>query len=87
MPQISSLLGVSVSTIRRRMTDYNLSVHATYSSISDAEVDSLVCDTHHRFPKWGVRRMYGFLISQSVRIPFHRVQDSLRHVDPEGSFL
>ena len=87
VPQISNLLGVSVSTVRRRMSDFNLSVQATYSLIADADLDALVYNAHLNFPKWGVRQMYGYLLSQSVRVQFHRVQESLRHVDPEGSFL
>ncbi len=32
VPQISDLMGVSISTVRRRMTDYNLSIQETYTA-------------------------------------------------------
>ena len=35
VPQIAQIVGVSVSTIRRRMNDYNLSIRSTYSTISE----------------------------------------------------
>ena len=42
VPQIAELLGVSVSTIRRRMSTYDLSIRATYTSITDERLDELV---------------------------------------------
>ena len=40
-PQIAHMLGVSVSTVRRRMDLYNLCIRATYAAISDHELDQL----------------------------------------------
>ena len=39
VPTIARLLGVSVSTIRRRMTDYHLTVRDTYANIGNEELD------------------------------------------------
>ena len=36
------MLGVSLSTVRRRMAEYHLSVHSRYSTINDDELDSIV---------------------------------------------
>ena len=41
VPKISKLLGVSVSTVRRRMAEYGLSVRDTYSDIGDEELIAL----------------------------------------------
>ena len=41
-PQIAHLADVSLSTVRRRMTENRLSVKSLYSGISDQELDSLV---------------------------------------------
>ena len=38
VPQIAQLLGVSVSTIRRRMLSFNMSIRTTYSFISDTDL-------------------------------------------------
>ena len=87
VPQIAQLMGVSHSTIRRSMSRYSLSIRATYSSISDEELDHLVATAQQQFPNWGNRQMFGRLISQGIRVPFLRVQQSQRRVDPEGSMM
>lgn len=87
VPQISEIAGVSVSTIRRRMSSLNLSIRATYSSISDDDLDGLIAGVQQQFTNWGNRQMYGHLISLGIRVPFHRVRQSQRRVDPEGSML
>ena len=50
VPQIAEMFGVSVSTLRRRMTEYGLSISATYSSISDEDLDALVDEIQVMFP-------------------------------------
>ena len=86
VPDIAHLVGVSVSTIRRRMT-FNLSVRQTYTPMSDDDLDRIIMEAQERFPNWGNRLMYGYLISLRIRLPFHRVRESQRRVDPEGSFM
>ena len=63
VPQIAQLLGVSVSTIRRRMLSFNMSIRATYSFISDTDLDGIVSDMQQQYPNWGNRQMYGYLLS------------------------
>ena len=87
VPDIAHLLGVSVSTIRRRMSFFNLSVHQTYTCISDDDLDAVIMEVQEKFPNWGNRLMYGYLITSRIRVPFHRVRESQRRVDPEGSFM
>lgn len=67
VPQIAELFGVLVSTIRRRMAEFDLSVRSTYSTISDAELDTIV---RQQFSGWGNRLVYGRLISMGIRVPF-----------------
>ena len=87
VPQIAKLLSVSVSTIRRRMLDFNLSINATYSTITDDELDDLVCSVQNQYPYWGNRQMYGCLISRGIRVQHFRVRESQCRVDPAGSML
>ena len=87
LPQIAKLVGVSISTIRRRMSSHGLSVRATYSTMSNSELDNVIADTQKRFPMWGNRQMYGHLISIGIRVQIHRVCDSQRRVDPQGSLM
>ena len=87
VPQIAELLGVSVSTLRRRMSTYNLSIRATYASITDERLDELVASVQQQFPNWGNRQMYGHLLSRGIRVQYHRVRESQSRVDPEGSIM
>ena len=58
------------------MRGYGLSIHQTYSNISDAELDAIVSDAQHLFPGWGNRQMYGYLVSRGIRIQQIRVRES-----------
>ncbi len=83
-PDIASVIGVSLSTIRRRMTQSGLSVRALYSSISDNELDILAGTIQEQFPNCGYRMMYAHLLQEGHRVPHHRVRETLRRIDPEG---
>ena len=41
-PKIADVLGISLSTVRGRMREFELSTSGLYSSITDQELDSLV---------------------------------------------
>ena len=41
-PQIAQIIGVSLSTIRRRMAKYRSSLTAEYATLTDEELDSVV---------------------------------------------
>lgn len=87
MPEIARLLDVSVSTIRRRMREYHLSIRDTYSDISDAELDAIVSETQRQYPAWGNRQMYGSLLSRGIRVQFQRVREAQCRIDPNGTML
>ena len=86
VPQIAKLMDVSVSTIRRRMSASNLSIRATYCALTD-ELDRLIVTIQQQFPNWGNRQMYGYLISINIRVQFHRVWESQKRIDPEGTMM
>ena len=81
VPQIANMLGVSVSTVRR-ITDYNLSVSATYATITSGELDSLVGEIQTQLPMCGNRQMQGHLLARGYRIQQHRMREAQRRVDP-----
>ncbi len=87
VPQIANIVGVSVSTVRRRMTEFDLSIRETYSSMLDVEVDAVVARVQQQFPTWGNRQMYGHFVSIGIRLPHQRIREAQRRVDPEGSIL
>ena len=87
VPQIAQLLGVSVRTVRRRMSVAGLSIRSTYSQLSDDQLDDLVGSIQQQFPHCGNRQMFGHLTSRGVRVQYHRVRESQRRIDPGGSVL
>lgn len=70
VPKIAEILDVSISTVRRHMVQFGLSVQETYADLSDSEVNEIVSNVNLQFPTWGVRQLYGYLISQVCIISF-----------------
>lgn len=87
VPQISKMFGVSVSTIRRRMSLHGLFVRRYYSSVSDSDLDALVKDIQHQYPMCGNRQMQGHLISKGYRVQQSRLRVTQRRIDPAGTAL
>ena len=67
-PSIASILGVSLRTVRRRMTEYGLSVQVMYAAISDSGLDTIVDEIKVMFPNCGYRMLDGHLRSSGVRV-------------------
>ena len=59
-PSIAGILGVSISTVRRRMTTFHLPVHEMYSNISEDDLEKAIEDIQLTHPNWGNRLMYGY---------------------------
>lgn len=87
VPQIAHMLAVSVSTVRRRMDLYNLSIRATYACISDQELDDCVREISGMFPMCGSKQMAGHLLARGFRVQQRRIRESQRRVDPEGVMM
>ena len=87
VPQIADILQVSIMTIRRRMSQYQLSVHSYYTSLTDDDLDAIVCSIQHEFPTCGNRQMQGHLFTRGIRVQQRRVRESQRRVDPCGSMM
>ena len=63
VPQIANILGVSVRTLRRRMSDYVLSVRDFYSALTDDQLDIQI---QAQFPTCGNRQMQGHLLARGI---------------------
>ncbi len=85
--KMAELLGVSVRTIERRFHDFGLSVRATYTEITDVQLDETVRGIMLILPNTGYKRMSGYLRSRGIRIQQKRVREAMRRVDPEGTIL
>ena len=84
VPQISA---VSVSTIRRRMSELRLLVRSFYSTISDSDLDAIIMGIQEIYPMCGNRQMQGHLLSRGYRIQQSRIRESQRCIDPHGTAL
>ena len=69
------------------MTEYDLSVHALYSQLTDQQLDEIVRDIETQFPACGNRQMQGHLLARGIRVQQHQVRESQRCVDPSGSVM
>ncbi|KAJ4947507.1 hypothetical protein JOQ06_009542 [Pogonophryne albipinna] len=84
VPCIAKLLGVSSSTIFRRMREFGLSVSELYSSISDEELDNVVISIKNDMPTAGYRMVKGRLLSIGLRVQWTRMAASMHRVDSIG---
>ena len=85
--EIASLLGVGVGTAEQRMHEFGLSIRSSYSTITDAVLDSIVESILRSFPNDGYQRMSGFLTSRGLRVQQNGIRSSMRPVDPQGCLL
>lgn len=84
---VANILGVSESTVWRRLKEYNLTLGQKYSTLSDEELDIIVLEKIHNNPNSGFRMIQGMLLTEGYCIQQHRVLESIRRVDPVGTSL
>ena len=84
---MASILGVSRSTVARRMRDYALSASLKYCCISDNDLDDVVRSTSQQYPGCGHKMMQGHLKARGIVLQQQRMRESLRRTDPEGIVL
>ena len=78
VPQMAEMIGVSLRTIHRRMSEYGLSITSQYATLTDDELDQLVISIQDQFPTCGNRQMYGHLLSQGHRVQQRRIRECQR---------
>jgi transcriptional regulator with XRE-family HTH domain len=87
VPDIAQTLGVSVSTIERRLREFRIPARSFYSVIDDETLDRTIRDISRSFPSAGYRRMTGFLLSRGIKVQQERIRESMWRVDPEGVLI
>ena len=85
--RIAQILGISRSTLYRRLDEEELSIHLTYTVISDADLDWLIESIKAVHPNDGERLMIGHLASRNIFVPRARLRGSLHRVDPVSTAL
>lgn len=81
---IAALLGVSRCTVQRWMAEWNISVQALYSELTDEELDQSVREIKSRQPNAGYKMMKALLQAEGHRLQYDRVRASLHRVDTVG---
>ncbi|XP_065121926.1 uncharacterized protein [Paramisgurnus dabryanus] len=81
---ISKILGVSRTTLYRRMRECNVSVSSLYSHCTDEELDFLVSEIKSTMPNIGYRVVRGALFAKGYRVQWDRIYASMRRVDSLG---
>ena len=84
VPDIARLLGVSTSTVTRRMRTHGIGVRRLYSQIPDNRLDELVHEITMEFPGAGYRLIRSHLRAMGYRLTERRVRLSLSRVDPNS---
>lgn len=84
VPCIANLLGMSRSTVYRRMAESDLSVKALYSTMTDEELDQCVREIKSRQPHSGYRMVKALLQARGLRVQYNRVRASMHRVDTTG---
>ena len=80
---ISLILGVSRSTVCRRMRQQGLSHTGNYCCINDANLDEIVKAVSAQHPDCGSKMMNGHLRAQGIIVQQIRIRESLRRTDPD----
>lgn len=72
-PQLADIVGVSLSTVRRRMSEFGITVASQYATLTNAELLTMVRDpTTVRFPNSGNRQMHLFVQAAATHgLPNH----------------
>lgn len=81
VPFIARLLGVSKRTVHRRMAEFNLSVKALYSAVTDEELDQCVSELISRQPNSGYLMMKALLKVRGYSVQYERVRASMHRFD------
>lgn len=85
--KIAAYLGVSRSTIYRRMEENGISAEIRYTNISDSDLDREIVAIKIDHPNDGERLIIGHLAAQRIIIPRARVRSSIHRVDPENTAI
>ena len=78
---------IAKRTVERQLREFHLSIRATYSDMSNEELDAEITSISRNFPITGYKCITGFLLSRNLRIQQQRICEAMRRVNLEGTLL
>ena len=85
--KISELLGISRSTLYRKLEEEGMSQEVHYTSISDHDLDDQIIAIKLAHPNDGEVLLNGHLIRRKIFIPRSKLRASIHRVDPTNTAL
>ena len=85
--QIANVLGVSRSTLYRRIEQEGLNWDTTFADISDTELDIRIDQLKKIHSNDGERLIIGHLRSQGIYVPRSRIRASIHRIDPVNTAI
>ena len=82
--QMSTLLCVSQSTVKRRLRIFDLKVGDTYSDLSNEELGNIVKELIQNFPSCGYRSIRAHLLSKGIKVQEYKIRNLMKELDPEA---
>ena len=87
IPDVSAVLNVNCSTLKRRMKEYGIRKSNFYSLMEDDKLDHLIVFILKDFPKSRYKNMKEFLLSRGHGVQENKIRELTRRVDPKGVLL
>jgi Fe2+ transport system protein FeoA len=79
------MIGVSRSTIARRLREFGMSMGTKFCVISDEDLDDIIRSIMQQYPECGQKMMQGHLKERGIVVQQTRVRESMRRTDPSGT--
>ena len=79
------MIGVSRSTIARRLREFGMSMGTKFCVISDEDLDNIIRSIMQQYPECGQKMMQGHLKERGIVVQQTRVRESMRRTDPAGT--
>ena len=81
---IGVMLGISRSTIHRRIRSFGLAGAREFSGLDDQQLDEIVRNIQSLFPNCGEKSLEGHLSARVVKVQRRRIRESLHRTDAVG---
>lgn len=85
--KIAELLGISRSTLYRRLEEEGISQDMYYTPISDRDLDQQLIAIKLVYPNDGEILLNGHLLGRKIIVPRSRLRASIHRVDPENTAI